>query len=134
LRTSIIGRELAHFKSLLEWFLGQKGKTVRGFKRVIYSGVTTNYLAQLVSNLISDHPGLSGLYHVTGPAVSKYDLLCMLKEAFNLEVEIVPDEQETSDRSMIGEKFIKATGYSYPSWMDMVAELANDPTPYDKWR
>jgi dTDP-4-dehydrorhamnose reductase len=134
LRTSIIGRELAQFKSLLEWFLSQKGKTVRGFRRVIYSGVTTNHMSRLVGNIISDHPELSGLYQVTGPAVSKYDLLCMLKEAFNLEVEIVPDEQETSDRSMIGEKFIKATGYSYPSWMDMVAELANDPTPYDKWR
>ncbi len=134
LRTSIIGRELAQFKSLLEWFLSQKGKTVRGFKRVIYSGVTTNFLAQLVGNLIAEYPNLSGLYQVTGPAVSKYDLLCMLKEAFNLEVEIVPDELEISDRSMIGEKFIKATGYSFPSWTDMVAELANDPTPYDKWR
>ena len=31
LRTSIIGRELANFRSLLEWFLSQKGKSVRGF-------------------------------------------------------------------------------------------------------
>ncbi|OHB72118.1 MAG: hypothetical protein A2W23_00395 [Planctomycetes bacterium RBG_16_43_13] len=134
LRTSIIGRELAHFKSLLEWFLGQKGKTVRGFKRVIYSGVTTNYMAQLVSNLISDHPNLSGLYQVTGHAISKYDLLCMLREAFKLDVEIVPDEQEVSNRSMIGEKFFRATGCRTPNWQVLVAKLANDPTSYEKWR
>lgn len=134
LRTSIIGRELAQFKSLLEWFLSQKGKTVRGFKRVIYSGVTTNYMAKLVGHLIADYPNLSGLYQVTGPAISKYELLCMLRGAYKLDVEIVPDDREVSDRSLIGEKFIRATGYSYPGWADMVAELANDLTPYDKWR
>ena len=134
LRTSIIGRELSQFKSLLEWFLSQKGKTVRGFKRVIYSGVTTNNMAQLVGNLIADYPNLSGLYQVTGPAISKYELLCMLRDAYKLDVEIIPDDREVSDRSLIGGKFIKATGYSYPGWTDMVTELASDPTPYDKWR
>jgi dTDP-4-dehydrorhamnose reductase len=134
LRTSIIGRELSQFKSLLEWLLSQKGKTIRGFKRVIYSGVTTNYMAQLVGNLIADYPNLSGLYQVTGPAISKYELLCMLRDAYKLDVEIIPDDREVSDRSLIGEKFIKATGYGLPRWQDMVTELANDPTPYDKWR
>jgi len=134
LRTSIIGRELAQFQSLLEWFLAQKGKTVRGFRRVIYSGVTTNYIAQLVGNLIADHPSLSGLYQVTAPPISKHDLLFRLKEAYNLDVEIVQDEKEVSDRSMVGEKFVRATGYRLPEWDDLVARLANDPTPYDTWR
>ena len=134
LRTSIIGRELAQFQSLLEWFLSQKDKTVRGFTRVIYAGVTTNYLAQLVGNLITDHPNLSGLYQVTSPPISKHDLLCKLRDGFRLEVKIEPDDREVSDRSMIGEKFIRATGYSYPNWPGLVAQLANDPTPYEKWR
>ena len=119
---------------MLEWFLSQKDKTIRGFKRVIYSGVTTNYMAQLVGNLIADYPNLSGLYQVTGPAISKHELLCMLRDAYKLDVEIIPDDREVSDRSLVGEKFIRATGYSYPGWTDMVTELANDPTPYDKWR
>ena len=134
LRTSIIGRELAHFRSLLEWFLSQDGKTVRGFRRVIYSGVTTNYLAQLVGDLITDHPSLSGLYQVTSPRVSKHDLLCMIREAFDLNIEIIPDEREVSDRSMIGEKFRRATGYSRPEWPALLRQLADDPTPYGYWR
>jgi dTDP-4-dehydrorhamnose reductase len=134
LRTSIIGRELGQFRSLLEWFLAQKGKSIKGFRRVIYSGVTTNYMAQLVGNLIADHPALSGLYQVVAPPISKYDLLCRLKEAYYLNMEIVPDEKEISDRSMVGEKFLRATGYSMPDWDDMVARLAMDPTPYDEWR
>jgi hypothetical protein len=35
---------------------------------------------------------------------------------------------------MVGEKFIRATGYKYPDWADLVGQLANDPTPYEKWR
>lgn len=134
LRTSIIGRELAQFGSLLEWFLGRKGGTVKGFARVIYSGVTTNYLADLVGNLLSDHPALSGLYQVAGPAISKLRLLCMLRDAYKLDVEIVPDEREVSDRSMAGEKFVRATGYEPPNWPDLVAQLVSDPTPYERWR
>jgi len=134
LRTSIIGRELANFRSLLEWFLSQNGKSVRGFKRVIYSGVTTNYLADMVCRIVSEHPSLSGLYQVAGPAITKHDLLCMIRDAFRLDIEVVPDENEVSDRSMIGDRFLQATGYPSPGWPSLIAKLANDPTPYEKWR
>jgi dTDP-4-dehydrorhamnose reductase len=134
LRTSIIGRELSEFKSLLEWFLAQEGKTVRGFRRVLYSGVTTTYLARVVGDLIERHPALSGLYQVTGHTLSKHDLLVALRDAFRRNIEIVPDSTEVSDRSMIGDRFHAATGITCPSWSDLAAELATDPTPYDRWR
>jgi dTDP-4-dehydrorhamnose reductase len=134
LRTSIIGRELSHFRSLLEWFLAQKGKSIRGFRRVIYSGVTTNYLSRRVGDIITDHLRLSGLYQVTSAPISKHDLLCLLRDAFKLDVTIVPDEQEVSDRGMVGDRFFKTTGYVCPAWPDLAADLADDPTPYGKWR
>jgi len=134
LRTSMIGRELMSFRSLLEWFLSQSGKTVRGFRRVIYSGVTTNYLSHLVGNLVADHPGLSGLYQVTSLPVSKHDLLHMIREAYDLRINILSDEQEISDRSMVGEKFRNATGYPSPEWPDLITQLVSDPTPYEEWR
>lgn len=134
LRTSIIGRELANFRSLLEWFLSQNGKSVHGFKRVIYSGVTTNYMADLVCRIVSEYPTLSGLYQVTSPAISKYDLLSMIRDTFRLDIKIVPDENEVSDRSMIGDRFLQATGYRSPDWPGLLAQLVNDPTPYEKWR
>jgi dTDP-4-dehydrorhamnose reductase len=133
LRTSIIGRELSHFKSLLEWFLAQKGKKVKGFNRVIYSGVTTNHIAELVGKIIHDFPNLSGLYQVTARAITKYDLLSRIREAYKLDVEIVADESEISDRSMTGERFRKATGYKEPIWTELIAQLAGDNTPYDQW-
>jgi dTDP-4-dehydrorhamnose reductase len=134
LRTSIIGRELSNFKSLLEWYLAQKGKKVKGFKKVIYSGVTTNHIAKLVGDLINDHPHLSGLFQVTAPAINKYDLLFRLRAAYDLDVEIIADDSEISDRSMVGDRFRNATGYKEPSWDDLIGQLANDGTPYYSWR
>jgi len=134
LRTSIIGRELSHFRSLLEWFLSQKGRQVRGFTRVIYSGVTTNHLAHLVGDLIARHADLSGLYQVASTPISKHDLLCLLRQAFRLDVEILPDEKEVSDRSLVGDKFRRATGYVCPEWPALAEQLAADPTPYGEWR
>ncbi len=133
LRTSIIGRELSQFKSLLEWFLAQKGKKVKGFKKVIYSGVTTNHIAELVGKIINAHPKLSGLYQVTAPAINKYELLCRLRVVYDLDLEIVPEESEISDRSMNGERFRKATGYKEPTWDDLLEQLIGDHTPYEQW-
>jgi dTDP-4-dehydrorhamnose reductase len=133
LRTSIIGRELVEHRSLLDWFLAQKGRSVRGFRRVIYSGVTTNHISDLVVEIISNHPELSGLYQVAGRPVSKYDLLCQLREAYNVDVEIAPDDRARSDRSMSGEKLRLAIGYTAPPWPELVRQLAMDPTPYESW-
>lgn len=134
LRTSIIGRELYNFASLLEWFLAQKGKTIKGFRRVMYSGVTTNLMAQLVGDLIEHHPTLTGLYQVAGPWISKHDLLCLAREAFKVDVEIVPDDVEVNDRTLRGDRFAAATGFAARAWEEMLAEVAADPTPYQSWR
>jgi len=131
LRTSIIGRELSHFQSLLEWFLTQKGKQVKGFKKVIYSGVTTNYIAELVGKIISDHPKLSGLYQVTAQAINKHDLLTCIRDVYKLDIEIVPEDSEISNRSMNGKRFREATGYPEPTWDELIAQLVKDPMPYD---
>jgi len=134
LRTSIIGRELAHFTSLLEWFLSQNHNKVRGYTRAFYSGLTTNRLAEVVAHLIENHPNLSGLYHVTSQTISKFDLLCLLRKAYGLDIEVEPDAEFFCDRSMRGEKFAEATGYVCPAWPELVAQLVRDETPYEQWR
>jgi dTDP-4-dehydrorhamnose reductase len=134
LRTSIIGRELAHRKSLLEWLLQQNHKRVPGYIHAMFSGITTNCLARVVECLLEDHPSLTGLYQVASPAISKFDLLCLLREAYQLDVEIYPGPDFFCDRSMKGDKFAQATGFSCPPWPELVAELANDDTPYEKWK
>jgi len=133
LRTSIIGRELAEHRSLLDWFLSQNGKKVRGFRRVMYSGITTNEMAEVVSRVVRDSSGLSGLYQVVSEPISKYDLLCLIRDAYGLDVEVEPEDLEVSDRSMVGDLFRAASGYRAPSWQEMVRALSADPTPYREW-
>jgi dTDP-4-dehydrorhamnose reductase len=126
LRTSVIGRELNNFGSLLEWLLG--------YRRSLYSGVTTNHLAEVVGDIIEHHPTLSGLYQVAGHTISKYKLLHLIREAFHLYIEITPDEVFFCNRSLSGEKFHRATGYVCPSWPELIEQLAKDTTPYQNWK
>ena len=133
LRTSIIGRELREHRSLLDWFLSQNHKTVRGFRKVIYSGVTTNHLAEQIASILLRYPSLNGLYQVASEPISKFNLLHLLGEAYELDILIEPDDQEVSDRSMRCDRLSDAIGYKCPPWPDLVRQLANDITPYGKW-
>ena len=134
LRTSIIGRELCHFASLVEWFLSQNGKSAKGFRRAFYSGVTTNEMAKLIVRIINDRPDLSGLWHLTSPTIDKYALLLLIKEAFGLDIEVSPNDDFFMDRSMTSDRFWAETGWTQPNWPDMISEMASDPTPYDRWQ
>lgn len=133
LRTSIIGRELTTHRSLLDWFLSNSGKRVNGYRKSIYSGVTTNQLAQVVTHIVSTHPTLNGLYQVASEPITKCDLLILLRDAFGCKIDIDQIEGENVDRSMSGSKLREAIGYVCPPWPVLVRQLAEDPTPYDMW-
>lgn len=130
LRTSMVGRELRTHASLLDWFLRQRHRSVQGYRNAWWSGVTTNHLAGLIDSLITAHPDLAGLYHVSSGRISKYDLLLFFRDAFGLDVNIEPDTSYVLDRSLNGSKLGAAIGYRCPSWPDLLSELIADPTPY----
>src|SRR5262249_60392818 len=50
LRTSFVGRELSGKLGLLEWFLAQRGP-INGFRRGIFSGVTTLEISRVSERL-----------------------------------------------------------------------------------
>lgn len=130
LRTSIVGRELGTRSGLFEWFIGQRGRSVNGYAHAIYSGFTTQTLADLIADLLERRPDLEGLWHVSSEPISKYDLLQLLNRALQLEVRVNRDEAFFCDRSLDSARFRQATGFTPPSWDDMIARLADDPTPY----
>jgi len=122
LRTSMIGKELLRKKSLLEWFLSQKGP-VKGFKNAIFSGFTTQELSRIIEMVVTQYPDASGIYHVSSNPISKYDLLCLIKKKLGLQNEIVPDESFVCDRSLNSNKFRREFGYKPPAWDQMIEEL-----------
>jgi dTDP-4-dehydrorhamnose reductase len=131
LRTSIIGRELKTRLGLIEWFLAhQDGETVKGYTRAIFSGFTTDELSRIIMDYVIPHPELTGLYHVSSEPIAKYDLLQLTKDAYGRNINILPDEQFTMDRSLDSTRFRQATGYQPPSWSEMIREMAENSMLY----
>ena len=133
LRTSMIGRELTGHRSLLDWVLAQQGRTISGYRRAFYSGVTTNELASVVGRLIEERPALSGLYQIASDTITKYDLLRLIVDAYGLDIEVVADDAFFCDRSLVGARFAAAAGYHCPPWPALIAALREDATPYEAW-
>ncbi len=123
LRTSIIGRELSRKKSLLEWFLAQRGP-VKGFKNAIFSGFTTIEMSRIIEKMLIEHPEASGLYHVSSDPISKFDLLTLIKEKLNIKIEILPDESFHCNRSLDSTRFRTNFNYTPPEWEAMIEELS----------
>jgi dTDP-4-dehydrorhamnose reductase len=123
LRTSIVGRELRGHLSLIDWFLSQRGKRVKGYARALYSGLTTSAMADLITRLIRDHPELHGLWHVSSDPISKFELLQIVNRIYDLEIELVRDETYVCDRRLDSTAFRKQTGWRPASWPDMIAGI-----------
>ena len=134
LRTSMIGRELHGASGLVEWFLSQKGKNVRGFRRSIFSGFTTTVLSRIILDVVIPRPELTGIWHVAAEPISKHELLSLINDVYDLGVTIKPDELVVCDRSLDGSRFASKTEFVAPRWRAMIEEMAQDPTPYEHLR
>jgi dTDP-4-dehydrorhamnose reductase len=134
LRTSIIGRELLTANSLVDWFLSNRGKTVKGYKNAVYSGFPTIVLAEIIADLLVNKPKLSGLYHVSSEPINKFDLLCLIRDAYKIDIEIEQFEDFSTDKSLNSDKFRYETNFIPKTWQEMIAQMANDKTPYDEWK
>lgn len=124
LRTSIIGLELGRQGSLIEWFLAQRGR-IKGFRRAIYTGLTTTEMARAIEHFLVSEPALGGLWQLSSDPIDKYDLLTRLaKRLGRADVDIVPDDEFVCDRSLDSSALRARTAYRVPSWDAMLDELA----------
>lgn len=121
-RTSIIGHELGGTNSLIGWFLAQEGST-KGFTRAIFSGLPTVELARVVRDYIIPKPELSGLWHVSADPIAKFDLLRLVADVYGKTIDIVPDDELVIDRSLDSSRFRLETGYSPPSWPELIQSM-----------
>jgi dTDP-4-dehydrorhamnose reductase len=133
IRTSIIGRELRTRLGLTEWFLSQKGP-VKGFTNAIFSGFTTQAFAKVLLDYIIPRADLNGVWQVSSDAISKYDLLCLMKGSYHRDIEIIPDGAFMCDRSLDSKRFRTKTSFLPSSWPAMIEEMASCPLPYDEWK
>lgn len=122
LRTSIIGHELEGGRSLVGWFLSQTD-SVRGFSKVIFSGLPTVEIARVIRDYVFPNSELHGIYHVSADPINKYDLLRMLADAYGKDIVIEKDDNYVIDRSLDSTRFRSVTGFQPKPWLDLVREM-----------
>jgi dTDP-4-dehydrorhamnose reductase len=122
LRTSTIGHELQSSYGLLEWFLSQQGSCT-GFNKAIFSGLPNTVFAEIIRDHVIQKPQLHGLYHVGGPPIGKYDLLKLIAAEYGKDISIQSDDTFSINRSLNSDLFSAATGYSPPSWPELIRSM-----------
>ena len=89
IRSSIIGEEKYNKQSLLEWVVSQKDKAINGYDNYLWNGVTCLQMAKIIKEIVHRKLYWKGTRHILSPdKVSKYDLCCMINEAYDLNIEV----------------------------------------------
>lgn len=121
LRISLIGHELASKKSLVDWFFTQN--QVVGYDRVIFSGLPVNHIADSLYDFVFPNDKLKGIYHLSSDPISKYELLVKLSSVYESKIKINKGTDLISDKSLNSDLFRKITGYSPPSWDNLIISM-----------
>ena len=101
IRTSIIGEELINKRSLLEWVKSNKCKEINGFVNYFWNGVTCLELSKVIYKIINENLYWSGVRHIFSPkSVSKYELVSMINEIYNLNIKINQFHTEKVDKTL----------------------------------
>lgn len=122
LRTSIIGHELFGSKSLVEWFLSQKG-TVNGYRTARFSGFPTVEVARIICEYVLPNPLLTGVYHLSSESINKFELLQLVSKIYNKDIRINPVDNYLIDRSLNSDRFRSATNFKPDSWIELIKRM-----------
>ena len=98
----------------------KQSKKVRGYSKVIWSGVTTLELAKCLKLMIESN--LTGLYNLTSKTpINKYELLKIINSVFDKNIEIENCDGVINNKSLISIR----TDFSaqVPAYLEMIGEL-----------
>lgn len=97
IRTSIIGEEVNNQRSLLEWAKSNRNQEVKGYVNHYWNGITCLQYAKVVDHIIEYKLFWRGVRHIVSPTtVSKFELLHLINDAFQLNLRIQKHEDATS--------------------------------------
>jgi dTDP-4-dehydrorhamnose reductase len=102
IRTSTIGFETKlPTHGLLEWALASSHKMVCGVRNWLYSGLPVNLFADIIKSILEDNLYATGVYNLSGPQISKYDLLKLIDGVFALELTLIPVDANYINRTLV---------------------------------
>lgn len=133
IRSSIIGLEIEGKTELLEWFLSQRGKDVKGFRNVMYSGVTTKTMAHVVLDLLKKNIAFGGIQQLASEPISKYELLRAANDVFGVGARIEAVDQPVSNKVLIQSSYFTENGIRPQSWRAQLEAVAAERAQYERW-
>lgn len=90
LRTSIIGEEIHSYSSLISWVKSQNGKEISGYTNHLWNGMTTMQYGECCKQIIDENLYEIGTHHLHSDDVSKFDLVSLIANSFDLDIKINP--------------------------------------------
>jgi dTDP-4-dehydrorhamnose reductase len=129
IRTSIIGHERYGKKSLLEWVLSDHlstGNVIQGYTHHRWNGLTCLELSKFITHIIRNDLLWNGVRHIFSNTVSKYELLCMIRDTYGLHtLTIQPCVTASVDKSLcsVYASSVESFGYEIPPLATQVQEL-----------
>jgi dTDP-4-dehydrorhamnose reductase len=88
LRTSIIGEEIHSFSSLVSWVKTQEQKEISGFTNHLWNGMTTKEYGVCCKKIINQGLYKTGLFHLHSNDVTKFELVSMINEKYDLNIKV----------------------------------------------
>lgn len=88
IRTSFVGWPDPKGRGLLAWLFENQNHPVPGYRGVRWNGVTTTVLADCLFELAYNQ--VSGIRHIFGETVTKYEVLKLASKYFGWECDVVP--------------------------------------------
>lgn len=121
LRTSLIGHSLTGDTGLLDWVMRQN--KISGYDNHIFAGITSLELSKIICLIIFSYKFNSGTYHICGKCISKYELIKLIVEIYNINVNLIKETSETVNRSLSSDKFQNQFNYNPSDWVTLLSEL-----------
>lgn len=120
LRTSIVGPDCnQNGVGLFHWFMNQR-ETVTGYRKAIWSGVTTIVLAKAIEAALEQN--ITGLYQlVNNQTINKYELLKLFNSLRKEPINILEGDSLTVNKSLINSR--EDFNFNVPSYENMVDEM-----------
>lgn len=128
-RASFVGWPDPKGRGLLSW-LKSADSPVEGYENVRWNGFTAPALASYLLELAYDYT--TGVVHAYNrEVISKYDLLCMFKDVYDLSVEIIPVEEPVINKTLssIRNKPLECTISMY----DQLVWMRSHQNSYKSW-
>lgn len=133
IRTSIIGEEINNKRSLLEWVKSNKEGEINGYVNHYWNGITCLQFAKVVDKIISENLYWKGVQHIYSPnTVSKYELIKMISEIYNLDIKIKEHSTEEKCDMRISSIYETNKILNIPDLREQIIELKNNSTIYSK--